>query len=78
MSRRRTTMASSTWSTPPRKPSASEPAAPAHLPLPHLRRCPPCLDLPTPEGLALGSPGLDMVYGSVVIVPLQNKDCSGL
>lgn len=38
----------------------------------------PLLDLPTPKGLALGSPGLDVVYGSVVTVPLQNKDCSGL
>ena len=53
------------------------PCLSAHLPLPDLRRC-PCLDLPTPKGLALGSPGLDVVYGSVVTVPLQNKDCSGL
>lgn len=54
-----------------------DPCLSAHLSLPNLRRC-PCLDLPTPEGLGPGSPGLDMVYGSVVIVPLQNKDCSGL
>lgn len=53
------------------------PCLSAHLPLPDLRRC-PCLDLPTPKGLAPGSPGLDVVYGSVVTVPLQNKDCSGL
>lgn len=53
------------------------PCLSAHLSLPDLRCC-PCLDLPTPEGLAPGSPSLDMVYGSVVIVPLQNKDCSGL
>lgn len=51
-----------------------DPCLSAHLSLPNLRRC-PCLDLPTPEGLGPGSPGLDMVYGSVVIVPPTSACC---